>query len=207
MGIELVFKTIFFALFVAVMVIRVYFGWKVRQVGQSSWSVDKDAVDREGRWSMLLRPVLLFCTLILVVSYVVNSGESSWLVVPLPSGFRWIGVGFGVASLPLLIWVHHTLGRHWSTTLQLRKRHALITSGPYRWVRPPMYMVLILFFTGLSLVSAVWPFILLVALSIIMFYRVTAKEEAMMLEQFGDAYRAYMERTGRFLPRLLHELE
>ena len=64
-----------------------------------------------------------------------------------------------------------------------------------------MYAVLMLCFIGLSLVSAAWPFLLLTVVTIPFFYRVSGKEETMMIEQFGDEYRAYMQRTGRFLPR------
>jgi len=207
MSMDSVFKTIFFVLFVALLVIRGFFGWKVRQAGHSSWSVSQDAVEREGKWSLLLRPILFICMLALVVQYAVSPDESNWLFVSLPACLRWVGVGLGVASLPLLTWVHCTLGEHWSTVLQLRKGHALVTRGPYRWIRHPMYTALMLSFIGLSLVSAVWPLMVLVFLSILFFYRVVSREETMMVEQFGDEYRAYMKRTGRFLPRLLPDLE
>jgi protein-S-isoprenylcysteine O-methyltransferase Ste14 len=77
----------------------------------------------------------------------------------------------------------------------------------YRWVRHPMYSALMLCFVGLSLVSAVWPFMVLVLLSILFFFRVVGREEVMMIEQFGDEYRAYMKKTGRFLPRLSSKSE
>jgi len=202
MSTELVFRAIFLVLFIVLLVIRGLFGWKVRQAGHSSWSVDKDAVEREGKWSIILRPIAFLCMLALVVLYATNPEESSWLTVSLPGWLRWFGVGLGIISLPLLVWVHHTLREYWSTALQLRKSHLLITEGPYGWVRHPMYTALMLCFIGLSLVSAVWPFMLLVVLSMLFFYRVVGREEAMMIEQFGDQYRTYMERTGRFLPRL-----
>jgi protein-S-isoprenylcysteine O-methyltransferase Ste14 len=207
MSMGLVFKIIFIALFVALLVIRGLFGWKVRQAGLSSWSADEDAVEREGKWSILLRPLVFLCMLAFVVLYVVSPGESSWLLVSLPGWFRWFGVGLGVASLPFVAWVHHTLREYWSTVPQLREGHVLITSGPYRWIRHPMYTGLTLCFVGLSLTSTVWPFMLLVLLMLLFFFRVVGREEAMMIEQFGDEYRAYMKRTGRFLPRLFARLE
>jgi protein-S-isoprenylcysteine O-methyltransferase Ste14 len=63
--------------------------------------------------------------------------------------------------------------------------------------------VLFAFFVGVSLISAFWLIVLLVVGSILMLYMRLDKEEAMMIEQFGDAYRAYMRRTGRLLPRLI----
>ena len=58
MNIELILKTIFFVQFIVLLIIRGFFGWKVRQTGQSSWSVDKKPAEREGKWSILLRPIV-----------------------------------------------------------------------------------------------------------------------------------------------------
>jgi protein-S-isoprenylcysteine O-methyltransferase Ste14 len=196
-----IFRTIFFAQFLAILAVRIYFGWRVRKVGQSSWSVENEAVQREGRWSVLLRPLAFLALLALVGLYAALPGEPEWLVMPLPDGLRWTGVGLGVIGLGLLIWVHRTLREFWSTVLQLRGSHRLIAEGPYRRVRHPMYAVLMFCFLNLSLISAAWPLLLLTALTVPFFYRVTVKEEEMMIGQFGDEYRAYRERTGRFLPR------
>jgi protein-S-isoprenylcysteine O-methyltransferase Ste14 len=54
----------------------------------------------------------------------------------------------------------------------------------------------------LVLVSASWLVALLVVAAIFVLYARIGEEEAMMIEQFGDEYRTYMQRTGRFLPRL-----
>jgi protein-S-isoprenylcysteine O-methyltransferase Ste14 len=198
---ELVFKLIFLIQFAVLLVIRVLFGLRVRESGNDSWSVNKEAVDREGKWSMVSRPMAFLGMMALVVLYTAGSGELKWLVVPLPVWLRWLGVGLGIICLPLLVWIHHTLRDYWSTSLQLRNGHSLIREGPYRRVRHPMYTALILCFTGLSLVSALWPFMLVAGLSILFFSRVAGREETMMIAQFGDEYRAYMQCTGRFLPR------
>jgi len=67
-----------------------------------------------------------------------------------------------------------------------------------------MYTVLFTFVIALSLVSANWLFVVFSVGAIILLCARIAKEEAMMMGQFGDEYRAYMERTGRLLPRLFH---
>jgi protein-S-isoprenylcysteine O-methyltransferase Ste14 len=201
MGSERIFRAIFFVLFVAVVAVRAYYGWKIRRTGESSWSVKDEAVEREGRWSILLRLVLFLYMLAAVVLYAINSAWLTAFAIPLPTWSRWLGVGLGVAGLLLLIWVQHTLGRHWSTNLQLGEEHTLVTSGPYRWARHPMYTALFGFFVGLALVSASWLVVLLVVAAILVLYARIGKEEAMMVEQFGDEYRAYMQQTGRFLPR------
>jgi len=196
------FKIIFFALFIILLAIRIFFGWRVRKAGQNSWSVNKELVAREGTWSIALRLAAAQSLLALVVLFAIAPEDPNWMSLPLPSWLRWLGVGLSITSLLLLIWVHSALREYWSTGLQLRKSHTLIMEGPYRWVRHPMYAVLMLCFVSLALVSAAWPFLLLAALTIPFFFRVTIKEEAMMIGQFGEEYRAYRERTGRFLPRL-----
>lgn len=202
---ELTFRVIFLALFIVAMAIRAYFGWQVRRTGESSWAVQRDAVEREGKWSLLLRPVLFLALVASFVLYVAHPVWLSWFSIAVPAGIRWFGAGLGVIALVLLIWTHQTLGKHWSTTLQFKKEHTLVTHGPYRWVRHPMYVALVLLFVGLALVSAVWLFLLLVVASVLMFYRVVGKEETMMVERFGEEYHRYMEGTGRFLPRLIHK--
>jgi protein-S-isoprenylcysteine O-methyltransferase Ste14 len=194
-------RIIFFGLFLAVLVIRGYYGWKLRKVGQRSGAVTQEAIEREGMWSIALRFILFLYMLAVAIVLAINPPWLDLFAAAIPIWSRWIGVGLGVLSLPLLIWVHHTLGRHWSTNLQLKQNHTLITEGPYRWVRHPMYTVLFAAFVGLALLSASWLFVILVVAAILVLYARIGKEETMMIEQFGDEYRAYMRRTGRFLPR------
>jgi protein-S-isoprenylcysteine O-methyltransferase Ste14 len=199
---QTIFRAIFFVLLAALIVIRMYYGWKMRRAGESGWSLEEEAVEREGRWSILLRVVLALFSLAAIILYAINPAWLGTFALPLPPWSQWIGVGLGAAGLILLAWVHHALGRGWSTNLQVRTKHTLVTSGPYRWARHPMYTALFGFFAGLVLVSASWLVALLVVVAIFVLYARVGKEEAMMIEQFGDEYRHYMQRTGRFLPRL-----
>ena len=151
---------------------------------------------------MLFRSIgfLLFITLL-----VLYATYPQWMArfrLPFPIWLRCIGVCLGLASLGLLVWVQDTLGRHWSTGLVLREEHTLVTTGPYRWVRHPMYTALFAFMIALALVSANWLVVLAPVGGISLFLARIPKEEGMMIEEFGDEYRAYMERTGRLLPRL-----
>lgn len=196
------FKLLFTVLFVLVLIVRAYFGIKQRQIGQSSWSVNEDAVSREGRWSLLSRPVGFLLMLGLIVLYYVEPSGLEWLFLPIPSWLRVSGVLLATAGILLLVWVHRTLGMQWSTTLQFREGHTLNTSGPYKFVRHPMYASLFLFFLGLSIMSSYWPLMALVVIFLLFFNRIMGREESMMIDQFGEKYRVYMKSTGRFLPRL-----
>ncbi|MBN1886828.1 MAG: isoprenylcysteine carboxylmethyltransferase family protein [Thermoflexales bacterium] len=202
MTIETTFRSIFFTLFIAVLVIRLYFGWKIRRADGGSWFVQKEAVEREGWWSILLRFVMFLYMIAVAIAYAANPPWLSSFVAPFPIWLRWMGVVMGGLGLLLLVWVHDTLGRHWSTNLQLKEVHTLVTGGPYRWARHPMYTALFAFFVGLALTAASWLIVLLVVISIAGLYARIGKEEGMMVEQFGDEYCQYMKHTGRFLPGL-----
>ncbi len=132
----------------------------------------------------------------------------AWADIPLPAWARWLGLAVGYVNLPLLWWIEATLGKNFNTTLHLREGHTLVTDGPYRWVRHPMYTSLFVFTVAVLLASANWLIGLpgLIALTVIVVNRIDA-EEALMMERFGDEYRQYMRRTGRFLPRFVKSLQ
>ena len=131
---------------------------------------------------------------------------TSWIDrfrLPLSPGVRWFGAGLIFASDLLFIWSHKALGRNWSPFLEIRKGHTLVTDGPYRFIRHPMYAAIFLIGIGVSLLSANWIVVLSYMLPVICMYLVrVSDEEKMMIEKFGDKYREYMRRTGRLIPKL-----
>jgi len=199
---ELNFRVILITVFILMASIRIYYYRKIRQSGESV-SIGKEAREREGKLSMILRLTLFFSMIPLLMLYVIRPHWMTWFMLPFPTWLRWIGVGLGIVSLLLLVWVQQSLGKHWSTDLQLRKQHTLVTSGPYRWVRHPMYTAIFTLLIAFSLVSANWLIVLPCIVGIIVVYARIGKEEAMMIEQFGGEYRDYMKRTGRLLPCLI----
>lgn len=131
---------------------------------------------------------------------------TSWIDtfhLPFPPGARWLGAGLIFAGDLLFIWSHKALGKNWSPILEIRKGHTLVTDGPYRFVRHPMYAAIFLIGIGISLLSANW----VVASSYMLpttslyLFRVSDEEE-MMIIQFGDEYREYIRNTNRLIPKL-----
>ncbi|QPB20095.1 protein-S-isoprenylcysteine O-methyltransferase [Rhizobium sp. 007] len=116
-------------------------------------------------------------------------------------------VAVGVVLFAAAMWVfrrtHKELGRNWSITLEIRDQHQLICSGPYAFVRHPMYTSFLLMGLGQAFLLSNWVVGLagLIGFAILFFLRVD-KEERMMLEIFGAQYRAYMDRTKRIIPYL-----
>ena len=112
-------------------------------------------------------------------------------------GFSTSHMGVGM-SLEFSTQIH--LGRNYSTTLHMSEKQSLITTGPYRHIRHPMYTALITVGIGMGLTSTSWYFLLpFVATGIVVAFRVRREEEA-MIEKFGEAYIEYAKGTGMFLP-------
>jgi protein-S-isoprenylcysteine O-methyltransferase Ste14 len=161
---------------------------------------------KEGKVNMAVRTVLGLGYIGALLVYAFFPSFLAWAAFSLPVRARWIGAGITGAALLLLAWVQWSLGKNLSTTLHLREGHSSVTTGPYRWVRHPMYTALFLLGVGFLLLSANWAvgLLLMMALPILVAVRV-GNEEALMIEQFGDDYRAYMQQTGQFLPRLTRQ--
>jgi protein-S-isoprenylcysteine O-methyltransferase Ste14 len=118
---------------------------------------------------------------------------------------RWAGVGLGVLAAALLVWTFRSLGKNITDTVVTRKVHFLVMTGPYRWVRHPFYFSLALAVLANSLVTANWYVFSTGAMVFVLLVLRTSKEEENLIERFGDDYRQYMARTGRFWPRLLRQ--
>lgn len=137
-----------------------------------------------------------------VIAYLINPAALAWAAVPLPDWLRWLGVGFGLMGGSLMIWTFRTLGKNLTDTVVTRKEHTLITTGPYRWVRHPFYTSAALAIPASSLAAANWFFFVAGCAVFLLLVIRTRKEEKNLIARFGDDYRDYMRRTGRFVPRL-----
>jgi protein-S-isoprenylcysteine O-methyltransferase Ste14 len=157
---------------------------------------------QEGLFILLtLRPVGVVSMLSLL-AYMIDPAWMAWSSIPIPSWLRWVGVGLGVFGGALFIWTLRTLGPNLTDTVVTRKSHALVTGGPYRWVRHPFYVAVALALLANSLAAANWFLLLSGGLTLILIAIRTRTEEAKLLARFGDAYRAYSAQTGQFLPRI-----
>ncbi len=193
---NLFFHLVFVSVFLAFTVIRAYYHRLAsRTMGKADF--------KEGRLHIALRMVFGIPFVLAVFAYMFRPQILGWADLNLPEWMQWLGVILGVASIPLIWWVQEALGSNFSTVLHVREEHTLVTQGPYRWVRHPMYTALYMNLLGAFLLTGNW-FIggfFLGALTLIVATRLKREEQA-MLDKFGDQYRAYMHQTGRFLPRI-----
>ena len=139
----------------------------------------------------------------LLAAYLMIPTWVSWSSLALPAWLRWAGAPLALLVVPpLLFWTFHSLGKYLTDTVVTRREHTLVTHGPYRWVRHPFYVVVVLWGLAISLLTANWLLALLGIAAVTMLVIRTRVEEAKLAERFGDEYRAYARRTGRFFPLL-----
>ena len=148
-----------------------------------------------------LRPIGA-ATVIGLFAYMINPESMAWSSMPLPTWLRWVGVGCGVVGAPLLIWTFRSLGGNLTDTVVTRREHTLVTEGPYRWVRHPFYDAGAMLILANALIAANWFLLAGGILTCSLLVLRTRREEERLLARFGDAYRAYAARTGRFLPKI-----
>lgn len=195
---ELIYRLLLLALFVGFVAFRGYFQ---RKFGRP----DEDTVkQRAGNPAEKISNLLSIPALIATIVYIVYPAWMSWASLPLPAWLRWVGVGLAVLGFALLQWAHQALGRNWSDAPRLMKDQNLVTSGPYRWVRHPIYAAFLLIMSAPLLISANWFIgVLWLGLTGLEVMGRMQFEEALMLETFGDQYRVYMQKAGGLFPRLV----
>lgn len=194
---ENIFRILVGLIFVTALSISGYFRRKAdRESGEKiSRSVDGTAMMtaiRIGGLLLWLSPIV----------YVINPQWMTWSKIGLPEVVRWIGVGLGIFCVFGVYWLFSSIGTGITPTSATRQEHNLSTSGPYRWIRHPLYTFGSSMFVAFGMMADNWFMAALGILTFVLMAIRTPKEEANLIEKFGDEYREYMKRTGRFLPKL-----
>lgn len=190
------FRYFALAIFVVGVLVGGYYRYKAEKAGEPiSWN-------EEGAVVMVLLRVFGVIGWLSVITYLINPAWMNWSEMPLPDGARWVGVGTGIVSVPLLYWLFKSIGRNITQSVKTRKEHQLVTSGPYRWVRHPLYSVGTLLFLSFALMASNWFIALSSLLGLVMLMVRLPKEEQNLIEKFGDEYKNYMKRTGRLIPKI-----
>jgi protein-S-isoprenylcysteine O-methyltransferase Ste14 len=161
-------------------------------------------LDPSGNRVLLFLRLAALVVLVPLIGFLINTDSMDWARYRSPEWLRWIGFAFSTISIPALYWLFSTIGRNVSPTHATRDDHQLITDGPYRFVRHPLYTVGFTLFLGVGLMASMWWCLAgLLVLMVVLIWR-TGIEEENLLREFGEQYRAYMTRTGRYLPKLFH---
>ncbi|MBU0512389.1 MAG: isoprenylcysteine carboxylmethyltransferase family protein [Chloroflexi bacterium] len=192
----MIFHILFTIVFSAMIAIRIGYHRKARHAR-------KNVAHKESMLNMALRTILGLGYIGGLTVYVFYPIWLNWATFSLAPWLRWLGAFISIGSVLLLWWVQWALDVQFDTTLHKQTDHKLITHGPYRWVRHPMYATLFVMGLGWLLLTANWAIGVPLMAAILLLVGVRVKnEEAMLIEIFGDEYQTYMQRTGQFLPRL-----
>jgi protein-S-isoprenylcysteine O-methyltransferase Ste14 len=198
---ESTFRLAFVVLLAALFAMRFYFMLKVHRSGGRIMP-DEGAIAREGgRGVFIVRVVIFFLLIAFLVMFIAGMTWIDAFAFPLPAWLRWVGFALGLLSVAFWTWTQVKLDTQWSAQLQLTRGHHLVTSGPYALMRHPLYTAMFGWCISLALLTANWIFVVVAVFSIAALVWRVPKEEQMMIEAFGEEYKAYMQRTGRFFPR------
>jgi len=196
---ELSFRVLFIVLYALFLVPRGYYRFVKPRQEKEEEETDRAVV---GKIQVILT-IIILGGLIASILYMLGLPWMDWFqILEYPLSLRAAGALLVLIMIPLVAWIHRELDRQYSAILEIKSDHQLITTGPYKRVRHPMYTALILFFFGLSLVSANLLVIIFAVLLMVAFPFWVGVEEEKMIEVFGEEYIEYMKRTGRFFPSI-----
>lgn len=130
---------------------------------------------------------------------------SGWLqerVIPKNVWIESLAILITAAGIALAIWARFYLGENWSSVVSIKVDHQLIRTGPYAWVRHPIYSGILLGMIGTALARREPRGLFAVVILWFGFWIKSRMEEVFMRKTFGPEYEAYSSTTGALIPRL-----
>jgi len=157
---------------------------------------------RESAGSRLSYTILVLAGFYLLYARRVRLSWLNWPILPPAGWVTALAVGMTSAGLLFAVWARVHLGGNWSGTVTMKVGHELVRSGPYHWVRHPIYSGVFLAFLGMALERRQLRGIVALALIYAGFFRKIRKEEQFMNTLFSASYDEYRRTTGALIPRL-----
>ena len=138
----------------------------------------------------------------ILIAWLVWPGALSWTYLPVPVFLRWLAVALLVPVLAFFVWSFRTLGANYRGGVGLYEDHELVTTGPYRRIRHPIYAAFIAIMLLVLLLSANWVlglsgFLLVVSIAVV---RIPI-EDRQLHERFGKSWEVYRDQASLFFPR------
>jgi protein-S-isoprenylcysteine O-methyltransferase Ste14 len=195
---ETIFQYIFLAGLIAAEIIR--FPHRQRNKRERLQKRTKDDRTRPGDFAL---DMLAFAGMEIIPLVYIFSSWLDFADYTLPLWASWLGVLIMIPMLWLLWKAHADLGQAWTPTVEITEQHKLVTGGVYAVIRHPIYAAIWLWGIAQALLLTNWiagPAALV--LFVPLYFTRVPREEQLMLDHYGDEYRAYMGRTGRVLPHL-----
>lgn len=116
--------------------------------------------------------------------------------------FQMVGICIALLAFTIGVMARKELGTNWAhaSDYQIKKKHELVTTGIYRYIRHPIYTSISLFIVGCELVALSYLFLPLLCVLLFTSYIQAKKEEKILLEHFGVEYKSYTKRSSMLLP-------
>ncbi|MGC8520790.1 MAG: methyltransferase family protein [Steroidobacteraceae bacterium] len=164
-----------------------------------TWLVSALFTKRSRRHTLWKGWVVRLVVIAVIVAANLRFGPGGRALAELPPAWQWAGAAICALGLGFAVWARIHLGRNWGMPMSLREGHELVTTGPYAYVRHPIYTGILLAMLGSALtVALAWLWAL--ALFFVYFLYSAFAEERMMSEQFPEAYAAYKARSRMLIP-------
>lgn len=158
-------------------------------------------LDPAGNRLIVLLRLSALIVIIPLFAYLINPVWMAWARFDAPVWLRWLGAFISISSVPLIFWLFKTIGNNISPSHTTRVDHKLVTSGPYKYIRHPLYTFGFMMYFGVGLMASMWWLLLGLIIMCGVLAQRTPHEEKQLLTTFGEAYKQYMARTGRYLPK------
>jgi protein-S-isoprenylcysteine O-methyltransferase Ste14 len=163
----------------------------------------KRARERETGFAFWMRIVLL----VVIFEFLFSGwGSVGWLgerFLPWTRAVAIVGLVIEIIGVALAAWARYCLGANWSGAVTLKEGHELISAGPYKRIRHPIYTGIAVGLAGTAIFIGEWRGVVAFAAIFISHFFKARKEEAWLTREFGPQFAAHRARTGMFLPRIL----
>lgn len=161
----------------------------------------KPTQERESAASRLSYSIPTVLAFYLLFSHAINFELLNLRLIPGTPFAQWLGIGLTAIGVGFAVWARVYIGENWSGTVTVKVGHELIRSGPYAWVRHPIYSGILLAALGTALVRDEVRGLVGLVILWIAFWIKSRIEEQFMSKTFGDAYAQYSKSTGALIPR------
>ena len=191
-------RLIIFLQLLSMGVVRVYLSARSRKESEKT----KPGERSEPAWLTATLAMIALLHFAAILTYLANPSLLQWSTFETDEVVRWIGIVLSCFGVAGEIWAALSLGASYSPKLRIADERIVVMAGPYRWIRHPLYAFWFPVMLGWGFAACNW--FIVVSGSVLIFVLAVIRvpqEETMLLKGFGESYREYMKRTGRFLPR------